>query len=162
MNRGHVMLGALVLLAVEGEGCGAPAAVEGPPVPGRRLQGAQVVAQGAVPYQVGAYELVFAQQPAADPQVRRAALLVDLVGGQGQVRGFVEWGRREPPMMYAVGGLAWQRTVQGEAVTVLELSLHCLEPRRGCRAGDAGNPAYPALRVVVNERSGDVTASRRR
>jgi len=102
-------------------------------MPGRRVQGAHLVAQGAVPYQVGAYELVFAERPAPALQVRRAALSVDLVDGRGQVRGFVEWGQHEPPAMYAAGGWA-----------------------------QLGDPADLALRVVLNEASGDVTLNRRR
>jgi hypothetical protein len=158
-----VIFGALMLLAVVGAGCGASTAVEAPAIPGRRVQGAQVIAQGPVPYQVGAYELVFAEQPAASSQTRRAALLVDLVGGQGHVRGFVEWGRTERPTMYAASGWARQTTVDGELVTVFELILHYLEPRGTRRAArDPQDPADLALRVAINEASGDVTLIRRR
>lgn len=162
-TKAHVMFGVLVLLAVAGAGCGASIAADEPTIPGRRVQGAQVTAQGPVPYQVGAYELVFAEQPQASSQTRRAALLVDLVGGQGHVRGFVEWGRAERPTMYAASGWARQRTVDGELVTVFELILHYLEPR-GTRRGarDPQNPADLALRVAINEASGDVTLIRRR
>jgi hypothetical protein len=155
MNRCHVMFAVLMLLAVAGAGCGTSIAAEEPAIPGRRVQGAQVIAQGPVPYQVGAYELVFAEQ--------RAALLVDLVGGQGHVRGFVEWGRTERPTMYAASGWARQRTVDGELVTVFELILHYLEPRGTRRvARDPQDPADLALRVAINEASGDVTLIRRR
>src|SRR5512145_925106 len=77
----RVMFAVLMLLAVAGAGCAAPTAAGQPAIPGRRVQGAQVIAQGPVPYQVGAYELVFAEQPDTSTQTRRAALLVDLVGG---------------------------------------------------------------------------------
>jgi hypothetical protein len=159
----QVMFAVLMLLAVAGAGCGAPTAAGQPAIPGRRVQGAQVIAQGPVPYQVGAYELVFTGQPDTSTQTRRAALLVDLVGGQGHARGFVEWGRREPPTMYAASGWARQRTVNDELVTVFELTLHYLEPRGTRRAArDPGDPADLALRVAINEASGDVTLIRRR
>lgn len=163
MKRGHVMFGALMLLAVTGVGCGSPTAAEPPAIPGHRVQGAQVIAQGPVPYQVGAYELVFAEQPDTSPQTRRAALLVDLVGGQGHARGFVEWGRREPPTMYAASGWARQQAVNGEPVTVFELTLHYLEVRGTRRAGrHPDDPADLSLRIAINEASGDVTLIRRR
>jgi hypothetical protein len=163
MSRPRLMFAVLMLLAVAGAGCGASIAAEETAVPGRRVQGTQVSAEGAVPYQVGAYELVFAEPPQASSQTRRAALLVDLVGGQGHVRGFVEWGRAERPTMYAASGWARQRTVDGELVTVVELILHYLEPRGTRRAArDPQDPADLALRVAINEASGDVTLIRRR
>ena len=163
MRRDHVTFGGLLLLAVTGAGCGASIAAEEPAMPGRRVQGAHLVAQGGVPYQVEAYELVFAERPEPAPQVRRAALSVDLVDGRGQVRGFVEWGRHEPPTMYAASGWAQQRIVDGEPVTVFELTLQSLEPRGTRRATrHLGDPADLALRVVLNEVSGDVTLNRRR
>ncbi len=155
MKRCRVMLGVLMLVAVAGAGCGSPSVAGQPATPGRRVQGAQVIAQGPVPYQIGAYELVFAEE--------RAALLVDLIGGHGHVRGFVERGRRERPTMYAASGWARQHTVDGELVTVFELTLHYLEPRGTRRAArDPQDPADLALRVAINEASGDATLIRRR
>ncbi|HEV8144279.1 MAG TPA: hypothetical protein VGQ77_15575 [Methylomirabilota bacterium] len=87
-GRGVVM--ALALLAA---GCGSSTNVEYPTLNGRRVQATSVVARGAVPYRVGAYELVFTHSTDTDAQARRAALLVDLAAGQGHVRGFVEWGK---------------------------------------------------------------------
>jgi hypothetical protein len=81
---------ALALLAA---GCGSSTNVEYPTLNGRRVQATSVVARGAVPYRVGAYELVFTHSTDTDAQARRAALLVDLAAGQGHVRGFVEWGK---------------------------------------------------------------------
>src|SRR5437588_8377685 len=113
----------LLLLGLVAGGCGASGTVDSPAVIGRRVQGTNVVARGAVPYRVSAYELVFAEQPGPS-HARRAALLVDLVGGRGPVRGFAEWGRPgEPPKTYAVGGWAKQRIIQDELVTVFDLSL---------------------------------------
>jgi hypothetical protein len=162
MKGRHGRLGMLMLLALAGAGCGASNAAE-EPLSGRRVQGVHVSAQGGVPYRVGAYEMVFAERPDAPPHVRRAALSLDLVGAQGHVRGFVEWGRREPPTMYAAGGWARQHTIDGELVTVFELTLHYLELRGTRRAArDPEDPADVALRLVLNDASGDVTLIRRR
>src|SRR5262245_553291 len=154
---------ALTLLALSAVGCGAPSAAEYPPVSGRRVQGTTVIAKGAVPYQLATYELLFAEQPGASRHARRAALHVDLVGGQGRVQGFTEWGRPgETPMTYLVGGWAHQRTVEGEPLTVFELALNYLQP---VGAGPARTPEDPrdlTVHVVVNEASGDVTLMRRR
>ena len=103
-------LAALILLGLVTAGCGVSTTAEYPGVSGRRVQGAKVVAHGVVPYQVGAYELVFEEQPGASQHAGRAPLLVDLVGGSGRVQGFAEWGRPgETPKTYAVGGWARQR-----------------------------------------------------
>jgi hypothetical protein len=152
---------ALALLVV---GCGSPPSLESPPLGGRLVQGTDFVARGAVPYRVGAYELTFADGPGIDARARRAALLVDMAAGQGHVRGFVEWGKPgQVPMTYVAGGWARQRDVGGEVTTVFELALNSLEVpgARGDRR-DA-EPFTPlAVRVVVNEASGDVTLTRRR
>jgi hypothetical protein len=164
MNRRHVSFAFLILLlGFVITGCGASAVAEYPAVSGRRVLSTKVVSDGAVAYQVGAYELVFAQAPGASRHARRAALLVDLVGGQGHVQGFAEWGRPgETPRTYAVGGWARQRTVEGDLTTVFELALNYLEPRGASRVRrDPQDPIAVALRVVVNESSGDVTLMRR-
>jgi hypothetical protein len=156
----------LILLACIASGCGTPVPVEYPPVTGRRVQAANITTVGAVPYRVGAYELVFVPGPglAAARHARRAALLADLVGGHGQVRGFMEWGRPgEPTVIYAAGGWARQRDVEGEPLTVFELALNPLdvEGSRGVVA-DPVPPTVLAVRVVVHEASGEVTLTRRR
>jgi hypothetical protein len=50
-----------LVLAVVAAGCGSRPAAEYPATSGRRVQSVAVVA-GSVPYRVGAYELVFAEQ----------------------------------------------------------------------------------------------------
>ena len=144
-----VMVAALVTTA-----CGRSPATESPAVGGHRVQSTRVAAQGSVPYQIGAYELVF--------DAHRAALLVDLAGGQGLARGFVELSRPgETPLTYAAGGWARQRAVDGDIVTVFELALNRLGPRAPAPARPEDlNPV--AVRVVVHEASGDATLTRRR
>jgi hypothetical protein len=87
-----------------------------------------------------------------------------MAAGRGVARGFAEWGRPgEAPMTYVAGGRAQQRDVQGELVTVFELTLNYLEARSARRSVTDAEPAVPfAVRVVVNEASGDVTLARRR
>jgi hypothetical protein len=146
-----------------GNGCGASTTVEYPTVSGRRVQGASIAVDG-MPYRVGAYDLVFADDiHGASPQARRAALVVDLAGGQGLARGFVEWGRSgEAPLIYVVGGWARQRDLEGEVLTVFELRLDHVGVRRSLGvAPDASRPRALAVRVVVHEASGDVTLTRR-
>src|SRR5213595_3009665 len=127
MKKSLTKVAGVMLLGLVAGGCGASPVVDSPAVIGRRVQGTSVLAQGGVPYQVSAYELVFAEQPGPS-HARRAALLVDLVGGRGPVRGFAEWGRPgEPTKTYAVGGWAKQRSVQDQLVTVFDLSLIQLE-----------------------------------
>lgn len=160
MNRW--VLGVLTLLVA---GCGPPTSVEFPPLSGRRVQGTTLIAQGAVPYRVDAYELTFANRSGVESQARRAGLLVDMAAGQGHVRGFVEWGRSgELPMTYVAGGWARQNTAAtGQLVTVFELALNYLErqdARRSVLAPERFTPL--AVRVVVHEASGDVTLTRRR
>jgi len=163
MKKSLTRVAVAMLLGLVAGGCGASRAADSPAVIGRRVQGTDVLAHGAVPYRVSAYELVFAEQPGSAQHARRAALLVDLVGGRGPVRGFAEWGRPgEPPKTYAVGGWAKQRSVRDELVTVFELSLIHLaaaDVTRVTRAPDDFAPV--AVRVVVNEASGDVTLIRR-
>jgi hypothetical protein len=162
--RRHVRIAVLIVLAFVTAGCGASTTTEDVALNGRRVQGARLVGQGAVPYEVGAYELVFADQPGAAGHTRRAALLVDLFGGQGSVVGFAEWGRSgEIPKTYVVGGWARQRNVEGEVVTVFELALNHVEPRDAPRSRRDPRDATPvAVRILVNETSGDVTLISRR
>ena len=163
MKRRHGMFAVPMLLAVVATGCGSAPAPDYPTMSGRRVQSVAVVAGGSVPYQVGAYELVFADQ-AGVPHARRAALVVDLYGDRGRVQGFAEWGRSgEAPLTYAVGGWARQRPVDGQVLTVFDLVLNVLDVReaqRGTR--NLGDRAPVDVRVVVNEGSGDVTLTRRR
>ena len=123
-----------------------------------------MVAHGDVPYRVGAYELTFADGPGVDARARRAALLVDMAAGQGHVRGFVEWGKPgHVPMTYVAEGWARQRAVSGELTTVFDLALNYLELRGAPRDGTDPERFTPiAVRVVVNEASGDVTLTSRR
>jgi hypothetical protein len=155
----------LVLLALVATGCGAAIPAEPPAATGRRVQGASMVADAGRTYRVGAYELVFADVPDSLRHARRAALLVDLAGGQGHARGFVEWGRSgESPLVYAVGGLARQRDVGGELLTVFDLSLtqYLGVPSSLGVVPHARSAAPFAVRVVVNEVSGVVTLTSRR
>jgi hypothetical protein len=80
------------------------------------------------------------------------------------VRGFTEWAAAgQQPTTYVAGGWARQRHIDGALVTVFELVLDAVEAR-----GYRRNPADPArttplaMRVVVNEGSGDVTLIARR
>lgn len=163
MKLRRAVLAVPMLLAGVAAGCGSGPAADYPAMSGRRVQSVAVVAGGSVPYQVGAYELVFAEQAGA-PHARRAALVVDLFGDRGRVQGFAEWGRSgEAPLTYAVGGWARQHAVNGQVLTVFDLALNGLDVReapRGTR--DPGDRAPVDVRVVVNEGSGDVTLTRRR
>jgi hypothetical protein len=97
----------LVLLVFVAAGCSSSTAAEYAAVSGRRVHGAKVVAHGAVPYEIGAYELVFEGQRRVSQDTGRPALLVDLVGDRGRGQGFAEWGRPgATPKTYAVGGWA--------------------------------------------------------
>ena len=128
---------------------------------GRRVQGVSLAPSAAVPYKVDAYELVFSPDPRESRDVRRAALLVDLAGGQGQARGFLEWGRSdEPPQVYVVGGWARQRDRAGDVQTVFELVLDHFAVRGADLSAPESVPV--AVRVIVHEASGDVTLLRRR
>src|SRR6185369_2814955 len=130
-------------------GCGSSPTADYPATSGRRVQGIAVVAAGAVPYRVGAYELVFAEQ-AGIAHARRAALVVDLFGTRGRVQGFAEWGRAgEPPSTFTVGGWARQRTtVDGQVVTVFDLALNGLDEVRGATRDPRERPPVD-VRVVV-------------
>jgi hypothetical protein len=163
MKRRHALLAVPMLLTVVAAGCGSGPATEYPAMSGRRVQSVAVVAGGSVPYRVGAYELVFAEQPDV-PHARRAALVVDLYGDRGRVQGFAEWGRSgEAPRTYAVGGWARQRAVDGQVLTVFDLALNGLDVREAQRGPRRlGDRAPVDVRVVVNEGSGDVTLTRRR
>jgi hypothetical protein len=159
----HAVFAVPMFLAGVAAGCDSGPAPDYPAMSGRRVQGVAVAAAGSVPYRVGAYELVFAEQ-AGGPHARRAALIVDLFGDRGRVQGFAEWGRSgEAPKTYAVGGWARQRAVEGQIVTVFDLALNALDHREARRA--TRNPAEREpvdVRVVVNEGSGHVTLTRRR
>ena len=154
----------LLLLLLLATGCGASTTADYPAVNGRRVQGVSLAAGDAVPYRVEAYELVFAPGPGARCHVRRAALLVDLAAGQGQARGFLEWGGPdEPPQVYVLGGWARQRARAGEIQTVFELTLEHFAVRAAADTARETPQAPPsAVRVVVHEASGDVTLMRRR
>jgi hypothetical protein len=165
MQRVYAVFAVSIALTIVVAGCGSRPTASYPTANGRRVQSVAVVAAGSVPYQVGAYELVFAEQ-AGVAHARRAALVVDLIGAQGSVRGFAEWGRPDgPPETYAVGGWATQRAVDGQVLTVFDLALNGLglESGQGRRATpDAGDRAPVDVRVVVNEGSGEATLTRRR
>ena len=153
----------IALVFVSAVGCTKPVAQEYPSVTGHRVNGTSVVAvsHGGLSYRVAAYELVFSPSAAVTGQVRRAALLVDLAGGQGHVRGFVEWDDAgDAPQTYIVEGWARQRTVQGEPVTVFNLGLNHLNVGDTRRVASGYTPAL-AVRVVVNETTGGVTLTRR-
>jgi hypothetical protein len=151
----------LIAAAVLAAGCGASPVPDPVSVTGRRVQATTVVADSARPYRVAAYELVFAEQPGR-PHARRAAVLVNFVGGQGYVQGFAEWGRPgEAPTTYVVGGSAHERSIAGERVMVLNLALD--RPRsRGGEPGarDATGAGPVAVRVVVKQASGEVSLTR--
>ena len=153
-----------IVLALLVAGCGSSPSAEYPALDGRRVQSTSIAAQSTVPYQVSAYELTFTTIPGADAQARRAALSVDMAAGHGLARGFVEWGRPgEAPMTYVAGGRARQSDVQGELVTVFELTLSHLQPRNARRSAPGAERPVPfAVRVVVNETSGDATLALRR
>lgn len=154
----------LIVLALLVAGCGSSTSAEYPTLNGRRVQSTSIVAHSTVPYHVGTYELTFTAFGDADAQARRAALLVDIAAGQGHARGFVEWGRPgEAPMTYAAQGWAQQRDVQGELVTVFHLALNYLGTRNAHRsATDTEHPVPFAVRIVVNETSGEATLAKRR
>lgn len=158
----HCWIGSSLLIVVLlASGCGRSASADYPVVNGRRVQGVSLVPSAAVPYKADAYELVFSPGHGAGREVRRAALLVDLAGGQGQARGFLEWGRPdEPPQVYVVGGWARQRAGAGDLQTVFELALDHFAVRGADVAARESAPV--AVRVVVHEASGDVTLLRRR
>ena len=162
MGRSRSRRTLLVVLGMLVAGCSASTA-ELPTISGRRVQNATVVAHGSVPAQVSAYELVFPDLPGDRGHARRAALLVDLLGGQGHVRGFTEWGSSgEEPTTYVTGGWARQKQVNGELVTVFELALDAIEVRGTRRVvADAKRATPLALRVVVREGTGDVTLTAR-
>ena len=163
MKRRHARFAVSMFLAMVAAGCGSAPAPDYPATSGRRVQSVAVVAGGAVPYQVGAYELVFAEQ-AGVSHARRAALVVDLFGARGRVQGFAEWGRPgEAPKTYGVGGWARQRTLDGQVMTVFDLALSALDGREAAPAMRDPRDRVPVdVRVVVNEGSGDVTLTRRR
>lgn len=160
----------VVVLTFVAVGCGKGAETDYPPVSGQRVQAASVAAEGPVPYRVGAYELVFPAVLGEVEHARRAALLVDLVQGHGNARGFVEWRKSDGlPRTYAVEGWARQRGVEGELVTVFELvtvaelaltHVNGADTRRPSWDSGVSRPA--AVRVVVHETSGTATLIQRR
>lgn len=162
MNRLPSSRRLLIVLALLVAGCGSSTSAESPSLSGRRVQGTSLVAQGAVPYRVDAYEVTFPDTSGVDAQARRAALLVDMAAGQGQVHGFVEWGKAgDVPLTYVAGGWARQRAVGGDLVTVFELALSNVDVRDR-RHDVTESERFIPVRVVVNEASGDVTLTRRR
>ena len=160
MSRRQGSASILIVLALVAGGCRAATMDDYPAVTGRRVQGASMAAASrTMPYRVGAYELVFAPVPGSTGQARRAALLVDLAGGQGSARGFMEWDNGgDVPAFYVAGGWARQRNVGDDATTVFELALSQLATPHA--PGFTGPPL--AVRVVIHEASGDVTLTRRR
>jgi hypothetical protein len=162
--RRHGTFALVIALGLVTGACGAARTTDEVEVSGRRVQSARLVSQSAVPYEVRAYELVFPEQPGHADHARRAALLVDLVGGQGHVAGFTEWGRAgETPKTYVVGGWARQRSGEGEVVTVFELGLSYVEsPEAPRQPRDPDDVKPVAVRIFVNETSGDVTLVSRR
>jgi hypothetical protein len=155
-------LAILSCIALLSGACGVAPRLEYPSVPGHRAHLTTLEPKSAVPYRVGAYELVFADQLDA-AYARRAALVVSLLDGQGHVEGFAEWGRPgEFPRTYTVGGWARQQDVGGLRTTVLELKLERLDsPEVVGVAPEPGDRAL-AVRVVVDETSGNATLTRRR
>lgn len=164
MNRLPSSRTLLIVLALVVAGCGSSTSVESPPLSGQRVQGTSLVAQGAIPYRVGAYEFTFPTISGVGAQARRAALLVDMAADQGHVSGFVEWGKSgDVPLTYVAGGWARHRAVRGELVTVFELALSNLDVRDRHHAVTDPERFTPlAVRVVADEASGDVTLTRRR
>jgi hypothetical protein len=173
MKEGRIMLSSLpsfcrhgattAALALAIVGCGRAGTIDHPTVSGRRVQATDVVARAA-PLRVRAYELRFSDASDADVQARRAALLVDFAGGDGRARGFVEWGKvGEPPSTYLADGWARQRESGATPVTVFELALHYVEvPGTHGPTAVRGRPTPLAVRVVVDEATGDATLTRRR
>ena len=151
IRRSRLGIAVLAVLSLLGVGC-RTSTTESPAVDGRRVQNATVIARGDVPLQLSAYELEFPLQSGDRGQPRRAALLVDFFGHQGHVRGFTEWTSAEGPQTYVTNGWAHQTDVNGELVTVFQLAVNVISSG-GIRVGI---PPV-ALRVVVHERSGDVT-----
>jgi hypothetical protein len=162
IGRSRLSAALLLVLSVVATGCSA-SSPELPVVSGRRVQNATVVAHGSVPFQLSAYEFVFTDLPGDRGHARRAALLVDFLGGQGHVRGFTEWGSSGKELKtYVTGGWARQKQVDGELVTVFELVLDSLEVRGARHVATGRAHAAPlALRVVVHEGSGEVTLTAR-
>ena len=142
MIRHQWSVSILIVLALGASGCRASTTVDYPAVSGRRVQAASMAAaSSAMPYRVGAYELVFTPVPGSTGQARRAALLVDLAGGQGSVRGFMEWDHGgDVPAFYVAGGWARQRNVGDDPTTVFELALNQHIARTGRHRSPAGGP----------------------
>jgi len=144
-------------------GCERPGTIDHPTVSGRLVQVTDVAARAA-PLRVRAYELRFSDASEADVQARRAALVVEFAGSDGDARGFVEWGKAgEPPSTYLVDGRARQRESVAPPITVFELALHYVEvPGTLGPAAARGRLTPLTVRVVVDETTGDATLTRRR
>ena len=150
-------------LALAIVGCGRPETIDHPTVSGRRVQATDVIAQAA-PLRVRAYELRFSDASGADVQARRAALVVEFAGSNGYARGFMEWGKAgERPSTYLADGWARQRESVASPLTVFELALHYVEVL-GSQGPTAvrGRPTPLAVRVVVDEATGDAILTRGR
>jgi hypothetical protein len=149
-------------LAVAIAGCGPSETIDHPTVTGQRVQATDVVANAA-PLRLRAYELIFADASDADVQARRAALLVEFAGGDGQARGFVEWGKPgEAPSTYLADGWVRQRQPIAAPVTVFDLALHYIDvPGAQGAISIRAHPTPLAVRVVVDETTGHETLTRR-
>lgn len=154
---------ATAALALAIVGCGRSGSIDHPTVSGRRVQATDVVALAA-PLRVRAYELRFSDASETDVQARRAALVVDFAGSNGRARGFVEWGKAgELPSTYLADGWARQRESVAPPVTVFELALYYVGvPGSQGPTAVRGRATPLAVRVVVDEATGDATLTRRR
>lgn len=150
-------------LAIAIAGCGPSETIDHPTVNGQRVQATDVVANAA-PIRMAAYELIFSDASDTDVQARRAALLVEFVGGDGQARGFVEWGKPgEAPSTYLANGWVRQRRSIAAPVTVFDLALHYIDvPGAQGAISIRARPTPLAVRVLVDETTGHATLTRRR
>src|SRR5262249_14135783 len=119
-------------MAVALAGCGASETIDHPTLTGQRVQTTDVRPKAA-PIRGRAHKVIFSDAPEADVQARRAALLVEFTGGDGQARGFMEWGKPgEAPSTYLADGWVRQRQsiatpVTAAPVTVFDLALHFID-----------------------------------
>ena len=127
---------------------------------GRLVPAAVVTVERDGLYRVEAHEIRF--QPAAAPsQPRRAGFVIDLVRGDGQARGFVEWAPAHgASVVYVASGLAKRRGEVGAAVTTLDVVLAPAHGDHG-RRRRMSHPVTIGLHIVIDEATGNVTATRR-